>query len=76
MGVKNGFTACNPDLLTPLWIPAFAGMTELFKGLLGESGNLGAFFGSCARVPSMRETPLIEIDNCERHLSSTTASVT
>ena len=36
MGVKNGFTACNPDLLTPLWIPAFAGMTELFKGLRRE----------------------------------------
>ena len=36
MGVNNGFTACNAKLLTHLWIPAFAGMTELFNGLLGE----------------------------------------
>ena len=38
MGVNNGFTACNAKLLTPLWIPAFAGMTELCKGVLGERG--------------------------------------
>ena len=31
MGVKIGFTASNPKLPTPPWIPAFAGMTELCK---------------------------------------------
>ena len=33
MGVNSGFTASNPKLPTPPWIPAFAGMTELCIGL-------------------------------------------
>ena len=40
MGVNNGLTTSNPCLPThPLWIPAFAGMTELCKGLRKGSAH-------------------------------------
>ncbi len=37
MGVNIGFIAGNRSLPTNFWIPAFAGMTELCKGLIPRS---------------------------------------
>ena len=56
-GVKSGFTATIPNSPTPLWIPAFAGMTEWLKGFSKERVVFACRTRFCKACSELAEEP-------------------